>query len=511
MKTTATMPGRAGNPLPAARRARSDAPYLLSAPCLLGLLALLLFLAPAGALKGQSNNPALPAGWSDADIGSPGQAGWASYVNGLWTVAGGGSDIWNAADQFNFASTSYGSDGSITAQVTSLQNSDPVSGWSKAGLMFRNDSTAGSVNVSIVASAGNGVSFQWRSTAGGQCSATIVGGVTAPVWLKLVRSGQNFAGYYSSDGTNWLQVASQTVAMSGTVLAGLAVTAHNNSALNTATFTNVSPPMSAPSGISVQFVGSGGGATSLSAGQIAGVQPFANWNLDALASGGTDSALADNNGVATPATVQVVYYNSRWHSGDNTTTPDGILNSGGFWSGGGYTVNVTGVPYATYDVYVYMLNDNHPNRRYGLTLPGATIPTYWGGVIAGNTMGNPYVYTQAADTAEAASATAQTTANYVHWTGVSASSFTISVPTPDGNVAIMGIQIVGVVSVVPMGGVAYSDSADFTLNTLVPTPPMGGVAYADSTDFTLNTGVTLSPLGGVAYADSTDFTLRAYP
>ena len=38
----------------------------------------------------------LPPGWSDADIGSPGLAGSASYANGVWTVTGGGSDIWNS-------------------------------------------------------------------------------------------------------------------------------------------------------------------------------------------------------------------------------------------------------------------------------------------------------------------------------------------------------------------------------------------------------------------------------
>ena len=100
----------------------------------LGVLSLLSSGVPAWA--------ALPPGWSDADIGSPGLAGSAGYTNGLWTVTGGGADIWNSADQFNFASTNYTGDGTMVVLVTSLQNSDPGSGWSKAGLMFRNDSTA---------------------------------------------------------------------------------------------------------------------------------------------------------------------------------------------------------------------------------------------------------------------------------------------------------------------------------------------------------------------------------
>ncbi len=191
---------------------------------------------------------ALPPGWSDADIGSPGLAGSATYTNGLWTVTGGGADIWGTSDQFNFASTNYTGDGTMIVLVTSLQNSDPGSGWSKAGLMFRNDSTAGSANVSIVATATQGVSFQWRSTAGGSSSFSQHSGITAPVWLKLVRSSGNFTGYYSTDGSNWVQVSSQTVAMTNSAMAGFDVTAHNNSARNTATFTNFSLAAPPPPG-----------------------------------------------------------------------------------------------------------------------------------------------------------------------------------------------------------------------------------------------------------------------
>ena len=182
----------------------------------------------------------LPPGWTDADIGSPGLAGSAGYTNGGWIVTGGGTDIWNAADQFNFASIMLNGDATIIAKVSSLQNSDPGSGWSKAGIMFRNDSTAGSANVSIVQSYGNGVSFQWRSTAGSGYSYSPVGGINPPTWLKLVRSSSTFTGFYSADGNNWVQVTNQSVTLNNNVLAGLDVTAHNNSALNTATFTNVS-------------------------------------------------------------------------------------------------------------------------------------------------------------------------------------------------------------------------------------------------------------------------------
>jgi hypothetical protein len=151
----------------------------------------------------------LPPGWNSADIGSPGLAGSASYSSGTWTVTGGGSDIWNNADQFHFASTNFTADGVMIVRVTSMQNSDPGSGWSKAGIMFRNDSTAGSANVSIVATAGQGVGFQWRSTAEGSSSYTSQSGISAPVWLKLARSGTSFTGSYSTDGNSWVQVRNQ--------------------------------------------------------------------------------------------------------------------------------------------------------------------------------------------------------------------------------------------------------------------------------------------------------------
>src|SRR5271168_3620072 len=79
----------------------------------------------------------LPAGWSDTDIGSPGDAGAASYTNGGWTVSGGGADIWGTNDQCNFVGQSFNCDGAIVALVTSVQNTDPSSGWPKAGVMFR--------------------------------------------------------------------------------------------------------------------------------------------------------------------------------------------------------------------------------------------------------------------------------------------------------------------------------------------------------------------------------------
>jgi regulation of enolase protein 1 (concanavalin A-like superfamily) len=201
----------------------------------LTLIFLLGIIRPASA--------GLPPGWSDTDIGSPADAGSATDNNGVWSIAGGGVDIGGTSDQFNFASQSCSWDGAIVALITSVQNTDPSSGMAKAGVMFRNDSTSEAVNACMVATAEKGVQFQYRATTDATTTGTEITGISPPVWVKVVRTSDLFSGYYSVDGTNWTQVGSTaTILMAGEALGGLAVTAHNNSALNHCTLTNVSMP-----------------------------------------------------------------------------------------------------------------------------------------------------------------------------------------------------------------------------------------------------------------------------
>lgn len=194
----------------------------------------------SGVVAAVTPAPFLPPGWTDADVGGPLKPGFASQdaASGNWIIAGGGSDIWNNADQFHFASGNFTGDGTLTARVTNTQNTDT---WSKAGVMFRSDTSAASAFVDVVGTYGQGVSFQWRPTAGGTPDSVTVAGVRTPVWVRLTRSGNNFSGYYSTNGTTWTQIGSTiTINLGATARAGLAVTAHNNLALNTGNFTNVS-------------------------------------------------------------------------------------------------------------------------------------------------------------------------------------------------------------------------------------------------------------------------------
>ncbi len=183
----------------------------------------------------------VPAPWATGDIGSVGRTGSASSQgtvgSGLGiTVTGGGADIWKSADAFQFVSQPMTGDGAIIARVVSQTNTNA---WAKAGVMIRDGQAAGSRHAMLVATPSNGMAFQRRTTVNGNSTHTAASSHTAPRWVKLERLGSVITAYESTDGNTWTAVGSTTWSISATVRIGLAVTAHNNSALSTAVFDNV--------------------------------------------------------------------------------------------------------------------------------------------------------------------------------------------------------------------------------------------------------------------------------
>jgi regulation of enolase protein 1 (concanavalin A-like superfamily) len=151
-----------------------------------------------------------------------------------------GADIWGTADQFHFAYKQLSGNGSITARVVSLTNTDP---WAKAGVMIRQSLEPGSQYAMVVVTPNNGVVFQYRLNADGTSTqAAQQTGITAPQWLKLSRSGNDFTAEYSANGTNWKMLGEPvTITMLFDVYIGLCLTSHNVNATCTAEFSNVNP------------------------------------------------------------------------------------------------------------------------------------------------------------------------------------------------------------------------------------------------------------------------------
>lgn len=181
-------------------------------------------------------NPPYP--WMTREVGAGG--GSASYSNGLFTVTGSGADIWGNSDSFRFAYLVVTGNCSITARVVSVSPTDP---WAKAGVMIRASLNANAAHAFTAVTPSNGVAFQYRSSTGGGSYNNNTTGLSAPYWVRLVRSGNSFTGYRSPDGVNWTpQGNTVTVTMPATVYIGLAVTAHNTSTNCEALFNNVTAP-----------------------------------------------------------------------------------------------------------------------------------------------------------------------------------------------------------------------------------------------------------------------------
>jgi regulation of enolase protein 1 (concanavalin A-like superfamily) len=200
----------------------------------------------------------LPSPWMDQDVGvatewdgDAGDVGWpgsAGYADGVYTVTGSGIDIWNSADSFHYVDRAVSGDCTIISRVASVQVTDP---WAKGGVMIRETFNQDSANVMMLISAQNGSLLSYRP-ATAALSSSEGGAGSAPYWVRLTRTGNTFAGSISINGNTWQQVGSVTAPMATNVLLGLAVTAHNNATMNTATFDHVSITVvipSAPTGL----------------------------------------------------------------------------------------------------------------------------------------------------------------------------------------------------------------------------------------------------------------------
>jgi len=146
------------------------------------------------------------------------------------TMSAAGNDIWNNADQFRFAYKRLNGDGSITAKVNGIVQTD---GWAKAGVMIRESLLAGSANAANIVSAANGASFQWRPFTDDVSANTPHTGVAAPYWVRLTRTGNSIKAEDSVDGKTWAIVGTDAtlnphdVVMGSSIYIGLCVTSHN--------------------------------------------------------------------------------------------------------------------------------------------------------------------------------------------------------------------------------------------------------------------------------------------
>lgn len=180
------------------------------------------------------------------DINS-GAAGSYSFSSPTYTVSGAGAGIGTAGsgtasttDGFTFASFPVSGNIEIVGKLTG--QSGGTTNFSQAGLMVRSTLASNSQMFFIGASPtdGNGINFHARTTTGATSASTLGQAPgAAPVWLRIVISGQNIASYQSSDSTNWVLVGKAKATLPAAFHAGLAVSSNQHSTTSTATFENV--------------------------------------------------------------------------------------------------------------------------------------------------------------------------------------------------------------------------------------------------------------------------------
>ncbi|WP_157446919.1 DUF1349 domain-containing protein [Cytophaga aurantiaca] len=180
----------------------------------------------------------LPSPWVNTEIGATRNAGTAGYRNGVFGLESGSYDIYYNSDGLNFIYQSLQGDGQIVAHIKDMNK---PTDWSKAGIMMRETTAAGSKNFAILKTPFNSVVNQLRpATDGGSISdpQNIKDRhiYTLDNWLKITRQGNTFTSYCSRDSVTWVQMGTYTIDMNSTISVGLCAGAASDAVNTKVTF-----------------------------------------------------------------------------------------------------------------------------------------------------------------------------------------------------------------------------------------------------------------------------------
>lgn len=171
-------------------------------------------------------------------------SGGASYNSstGVFTATGEGAGIVGTADGFRYVYEPVTGDVTVTARVLSASG---TASNARAGVMIRQSLSSNDMEASTLFNPVTNQVVLTDRTSLGETTFFTAATATAPpnCWVQMVRSGNSFSAYQSSDGITWVQVGStQTIYMSNTIYVGLAVTSGTTSSTTMATFDNMKVP-----------------------------------------------------------------------------------------------------------------------------------------------------------------------------------------------------------------------------------------------------------------------------
>ena len=290
----------------------------------------------------------------------------ASFVSGSTTVYD-----YTTVDKGNYVKFTGLTGGTFTATYTAIATSAAARRLKVAGFQIVDTTPAGSAPATpsgLTASTGNGqVALSWNS-------------VSAATTYTIKRSS-TYAGAYTALATQAATTFNDTTAVNGQVY--YYVVSANNSGGGSPDSTPVSgsPRAFTPVSLSIDLKSSA--ATAMVPADVAGAPGVstANWNslVVPASTGATNSVtqLVDSGGAAvTGATISYTPGTATFGTAGSNGSATG--NSGSLfysyadqYDGVPATLTATGIPYATYDLYVYARNDGS-DRAGSVTVNGVT-------------------------------------------------------------------------------------------------------------------------------------------
>ncbi len=179
----------------------------------------------------------LAAPWKHKDIGAVEVKGGAALSDGVFTLKGT-LDTWGTNDGFHFVWQPMHGNGQIVARVLAVENTQ---NHAKAGVMIRESLAANARHAQACVTPVDGAQFLARVETGRPTASAHTGlnKGKLPYWVKLVRAGNTFTGYESTDGAEWTRVGSTNIVMKADVFVGLTTSSHQKTNLCTATLDKV--------------------------------------------------------------------------------------------------------------------------------------------------------------------------------------------------------------------------------------------------------------------------------
>jgi len=173
--------------------------------------------------------------WQNANVGTAnGNATFPpcdAKSNDVFTIQASGFST-SSSDKLHLVSQQLCGNVELIARVTGVTNG----GW--AGITLRETLAPGSKKVALKTQLSTNIRREIRTATNGAVN-TLNFFRPLDTWLRLVRTGSNFAGYTSIDGSSWTFAFSATVSMNGCIYVGVFAESINTNVMTTASFDHV--------------------------------------------------------------------------------------------------------------------------------------------------------------------------------------------------------------------------------------------------------------------------------